>query len=130
MRLLYLIAGFLFLSIGAIGTIIPVLPTTPFLLLATACFSKSSPRFNLWFTNTKLYKNNIESFVKHRSMTLKTKLQILALASTMLLLAIFFMDNIYGRFAVVCIIIFKYYYFFFRIHTIPEEIELDRKSVV
>ncbi|NLW15774.1 MAG: DUF454 domain-containing protein [Erysipelothrix sp.] len=124
MRLLYLIAGFLFLSIGAIGTIIPVLPTTPFLLLATACFSKSSPRFNLWFTNTKLYKNNIESFVKHRSMTLKTKLQILALASTMLLLAIFFMDNIYGRFAVVCIIIFKYYYFFFRIHTIPEEIEL------
>ena len=69
MNLIYVILGFFFVALGAIGVILPVLPTTPFLLLALAFFTKGSKRFQIWFINTKLYKNNLEDFVVDRSMT-------------------------------------------------------------
>lgn len=90
-----------------------VLPTTPFLLLASFCFAKGSDRFHKWFIGTKLYKKHLESFVTSRSMTLKTKLCILLPASAMLA-----MSNIYGRVLIVFLIIFKYIYFVTRIETV------------
>jgi len=47
-RLLWLLAGIVFLAIGAIGVILPLLPTTPFLLVAAYCFTRSSPRLHRW----------------------------------------------------------------------------------
>ena len=104
--------------LGAIGVVLPVLPTTPFLLLASFCFAKGSDRFHKWFIGTKLYKKHLESFVTSRSMTLKTKLCILLPASAMLILAMLAMSNIYGRVFIVFLIIFKYIYFFTRIETV------------
>ena len=69
---------------------------------------------------TKLYQKHLESFVKDRSMTLKTKFSLLIPASCMLLLAFLAMSNIYGRVFIVFLIIFKYVYFFTRIRTVPE----------
>lgn len=114
--------GLLFFALGAVGAFLPILPTTPFLLVAAACFAKGSTRFNNWFLNTKLYKRHLESFVKERSMTLKTKITLCAFASTMLAVAFFAMNNIVGRIVIVCVILFKYYYFIFRIKTIKPEI--------
>ena len=118
-RIVWLLFGFLSMGIGAVGVVLPVLPTTPFLLLASFCLAKGSERFHKWFTGTKLYKRHLDSFVKNRAMTLKTKFSLLIPASCMLLLAFLAMRNVYGRVFIVFLIVFKYVYFFTKIRTIP-----------
>ena len=127
-RIIWLLAGFLSMGIGAVGVVLPVLPTTPFLLLASFCLAKGSDRFHRWFTGTKLYKKHLESFVKNRSMTLKTKFSLLIPASCMLVLALLVMPNIYGRLFIVFLIIFKYVYFFTRIKTVPAGYRLEGET--
>lgn len=122
MKLIWLLLAFLCMGIGAVGVILPVLPTTPFLLLASFCFAKGSEKFHRWFIGTKLYKNHLESFVESRSMTLKTKLCILLPVSGMLLLAFLAMSNWYGRGFILLLILFKYVYFFTKIRTIPAQV--------
>ena len=76
-KLLYVILGCIGLALGAVGAVLPLLPAFPFLLLAAFCFAKSSEKLHRWFTGTKLYKNNLESYVKGRGMTWKTKIRIM-----------------------------------------------------
>lgn len=121
LRILWLLLGFAAIGIGAVGVVLPVLPTTPFLLLASFCLAKGSEKFHTWFTGTKLYKNHLGEFVQNRSMTLKTKFSLLLPASGMLLLAFAAMPNWYGRAFIIFLIIFKYVYFFTRIKTISAE---------
>lgn len=130
LRLIWLILGFLFMGIGAVGVVLPVLPTTPFLLLASFCLAKGSERFHRWFIGTKLYKRHLDSFVKNHAMTLKTKFSLLIPASCMLLLAFLAMQNIYGRIFILFLILFKYIYFFTRIRTFPagESVILEPKE--
>lgn len=120
MRYLYFALGIVFMMIGMIGVVLPVLPTTPFLLAALFFFTKSSSRAKIWFEGTKLYQNHLNDFVTRRAMTLRTKVMLLSFASTMLLIAFLMMNNIYGRITIVLLVIFKYYYFVFRIETIRE----------
>ena len=123
-KILWLAAGFLAAGLGLVGVALPVLPTTPLLLLASFCFAKGSEKFHRWFTGTRLYKKHLEGFVKNRMMTMKTKFSLLFPASAMLLLAFLAMSNIYGRCFIVFLIIFKYVYFFTRIQTVsPEYLE-------
>ena len=121
MRLLFIIVGFISMGLGCIGVILPVLPTTPFFLLASFCFAKGSVRFHNWFIGTKLYKNHLEDFVTSRSMTLRTKVTLLAFASTMLLIAFITSDVIYVRVFISFVVLFQYYYFIFRIKTVKVE---------
>lgn len=127
-RIIWLLAGFLAMGIGAVGVALPVLPTTPFLLLASFCLAKGSDRFHRWFTGTKLYKRHLESFAKNRSMTLKTKFSLLIPASCMLVLALLAMPNIYGRIFIVFLIVFKYVYFFTRIKTVPAGYRMEGEA--
>ena len=118
-RIVWLLIGFLAMGLGAVGVVLPVLPTTPFLLLASFCLAKGSARFHRWFTGTKLYKKHLESFVENRTMTLKTKFSLLIPASCMLLLAFLAMQNVYGRVFIIFLTLFKSVYFFTRIRTVP-----------
>ena len=68
---LYIIVGLISFGLGAIGVILPILPTTPFLLLASFCFVRGSDKFDRWFKETKIYKKHLENFVNNRAMTLK-----------------------------------------------------------
>lgn len=117
MKYIFISLGFICLAVGALGVVLPILPTTPFLLVASFCFAKGSSRFNKWFKSTALYKNNLESFEKNRSMTLKTKLFILIPVTILLLIAFFMMNNIYGRITIAVLIVIKYYFFLFKIKT-------------
>ena len=118
LNLIYIIFAFLFFALGFIGVVVPVLPTTPFLLLASFFFAKGSPKFNRWFLSTSLYKNHLEEFLRTRSMTLRNKLYIVIPVSIMLFTTAFFMNNMYLRIFIVCLIMLIYYYFSFRINTI------------
>ena len=119
LRIMWLILGFLAMGIGAVGVILPVLPTTPFLLLASFCLARGSERFHRWFTGIKLYRRHLESFVRNRAMTLQTKFSLLIPASCMLILAFLAMSNVYGRVFIIFLIFFKYIYFFTKIRTVP-----------
>lgn len=76
-KVLFVILGCIGLGLGAVGAVLPLLPSFPFLLLAAFCFAKSSERLHSWFIGTKLYKNNLESYVKGKGMTWKTKIRIM-----------------------------------------------------
>ena len=128
MRILFIVLGFIFLGVGAIGIAVPILPTTPFLLLASFFFAKGSKRFHDWFLSTKLYKRYLESFVKSRAMTLKGKLTILIPVSCMLIITFILVDNIYARIVLVILFISKYVYFFTQIRTVSDE-ELSKMRI-
>ncbi|ACN84838.1 YbaN family protein [Brachyspira hyodysenteriae] len=124
MRILFICLGFIFVGIGAVGIVVPILPTTPFLLLASFFFAKGSKKFHDWFMSTKLYKKYLESFVKSRAMTLKAKLTILLPVSAMLIITFIFVNNLHARIALVILFIAKYVYFFTQIRTIKEGEEI------
>ena len=118
----YIVVGLIAFALGSIGIILPVLPTTPFLLLASFCFARGSDRFNNWFVNTKVYKKHLETFVEERAMTLKQKIVLLAFADTMMAFPLVMVDVLAMRITLIILILFKFYYFIFRIKTItPEE---------
>lgn len=114
----YIVIGFISLVLGLIGVILPILPTTPFLLLTSYCFVKGSERFDNWFKNTKIYKKHLESFVQNKAMTLKQKITILLFADFMLAFPLFILDSIHAKILIIAVAFCKYYYFFFRIETI------------
>ena len=73
-KIVWLLLGFGGLGLGALGA---VLPSVPFLMLALFSFGKSSERLHSWFTGTKLYRDNLESFVQGQGMTQRAKLKIM-----------------------------------------------------
>lgn len=121
MRYIYLMIGMISFGLGFIGIVLPILPTTPFLLLAGFCFARSSKRVHNWFVSTKAYQRHLEPFVQKRAMTLKTKICILSLASFMLAFPLFLTDLWWLRVYIIGLYIFKYYYFLFKIKTIKLE---------
>lgn len=100
-KTIYIVIGFICVALGALGVVLPILPTTPFLLLATWFFARSSDRLNEWFKSTSLYKNNLESFVNGHGMTKKTKIKIISTVTILMAVAFFTMkSSAIGRFCV------------------------------
>ena len=76
-KIFFIVLGCIGVGLGAVGAVVPMIPAFPFLLLAAYSFAKSSEKLHTWFINTKLYKNNLESYVKGQGMTWKTKIRIM-----------------------------------------------------
>jgi len=112
--------GLFFVALGSIGVFFPVLPTTPFLLLAAFFLARSSSKLNAWFESTDLYKNYIADFLETRSMTMKTKRYILTMATVAMFISGVLVDVIYARIALVLIAVIMHVYFKTQIRTIPE----------
>ncbi len=71
--------GILTLSLGIVGVFLPVLPTTPFLLLSAACFVRSSDRLYNWLIHHKWFGAYIRNYREHRAVTLKSKILTLVM---------------------------------------------------
>ena len=84
LRALLIAAGTICLTLGAIGIFLPILPTTPFLLLAAACYLRSSKRIHKWLLNNRWFGEYIKNYQAGRGIPLKTKI----IAITVLWLAI------------------------------------------
>ena len=78
-RALFFVAGSVSLALGSIGIVLPVLPTTPFLLLALACYCRSSKRMTKWVLTNKYFGSYIRRYKEGKGIPIKTK--ILALAA-------------------------------------------------
>lgn len=79
-------AGSVSLLLGLIGVVLPGLPTTPFVLLAAACYAKASPRLHAWLLNHRLTGPMLRDWEAHRSLTRRTK--TVAVASMLLMVSI------------------------------------------
>ena len=65
--------GLVFLLLGGIGVVLPLLPTTPFVLLAAACFARSSPRMHRWLINSELFGPMLLDWDANRCVSYKVK---------------------------------------------------------
>lgn len=73
MKILLIICGWIFVALGVIGIFLPVMPTTSFLLLAAACFAKSSEKFYNWLLNNKILGPFIRDYYLYRGMPARSK---------------------------------------------------------
>lgn len=120
----FIVLGFLSLGLGAVGAVLPILPTVPFLILAAFCFAKSSEKLHNWFVSTKLYKKNLESFVQGKGMTMKTKIRIMITVTILMSIGFIMMHAVpVGRIILGFVWIFHVLYFIFGIKTLKVETE-------
>lgn len=97
-RVLLIITGFVALSLGAAGIFLPLLPTTPFLLLASACFLRSSGKFYRWLYNNKLWGRYLVYYQKYGALTIRAKvISIAILWITILTSALLFISNLWVK---------------------------------
>lgn len=82
--------GILSFLLGSAGAILPVLPTTPFLLLSGYCFAHSSNKFNDWLKKTKLYQLYVSDYVETKSIPKNKKWKILVNSYILMGISIFF----------------------------------------
>lgn len=80
-RWFYLFSGWSCLGLGVLGVVLPVLPTTPFVLLAAGCFSRSSPRFHHWLLNSRLFGAMIRNWQNERYVEPSTKRRALVVVA-------------------------------------------------
>ncbi len=118
-KIIYLCIGFIGLGIGALGAVVPLLPAFPFLLVAAFGFGKSSEKLDRWFKGTKLYKNNLESYVKGQGMTVKTKVKIMITVTVLMTIGFIMMDAVpIGQTVLFFVWVFHIVYFAFIVKTI------------
>jgi len=94
-RLALLLAGNFFVAFGILGIFLPLLPTTPFLLLAAACYIRSSERFYNWLMNNKWLGNYIKNYREKKSIPLKVKVLSLSFLWLTIGYSVFFVVNIF-----------------------------------
>ena len=122
-KILYIVLGCIGVGLGALGAVLPLLPAFPFLLLAAFCFGRSSEKLHTWFIGTRLYKENLESYVQGRGMTKKTKVRIMVTVTLLMSVGFVMMHQTrIGQIVLGCVWVFHLLYFLFGVKTLPSDI--------
>lgn len=87
-------AGTFFLGLGIVGIFLPLLPTTPFLLLAAACYARSSKKFYNWLINHKWFGSYIKNYREGKGIPMKVKISAIFLLWVTILFSVIFVVSI------------------------------------
>ena len=121
-KYLYMTVGCVSLGLGALGSLIPVLPTVPFLMLAAFSFARSSENLHNWFVGTRLYQENLADFVAGKGMTRRAKVRIITTVTLLMSVGFVMMGLkgiVTGCVVLGCVWVLHLLYFLFGIRTIP-----------
>jgi uncharacterized membrane protein YbaN (DUF454 family) len=91
---LFVVAGSIFLALGCVGIVLPILPTTPFLLLSAACYYKGSERMHRWMLNNRWFGNYLKNYKEGKGLSLKAKVLTLALLWIVISYSALFVVNV------------------------------------
>ena len=111
------VLAFVCVGLGALGVVLPILPTTPLLIAAACLFAKGSERFHKWFLNTKLYKKYIESAVKDGTMEKKAKRNMMVTLAIVFGAGICF-SPVFAKVIILVVAAIHFYVLIFRIRTV------------
>ena len=120
-RYLLLACAWISCALGFVGIVIPVLPTTPFLLLAAFLFAKSSPRCHAWIVSTKVYKDYVEAFKESGGMPVSQKVKVLAISLPIMGVSAFVAQKVTVWVTPGCAATFLLYLVLIRTPTLPAD---------
>ncbi|MBI5974611.1 YbaN family protein [Staphylococcus canis] len=127
MRYILIGIGAIFTLLGFLGAVLPLLPTTPFLLVAVLCFAKSSDRFHDWLVQTSIYRAYVEDFRKYRGYTMRKKIQLLISLYIVVGFSIFMVDITMVRVGLIIMVILQTIVLFTWVRTLPKEHDIKYK---
>lgn len=109
-RRCFIFSGFLSITLGVLGIVLPILPTTPFMLLGAYCFARSSEKWHHWLLNHPVFGEYIVAFRDRRGLTLKQKYRIALSVTVMMSISVFFdfasrMSMVMGLIWGICMIV-------------------------
>lgn len=121
MKYILLMVGITCTILGFVGVVVPLLPTTPFLLLAAICFAKSSERFKNWLIHTKVFREYVESFKNERGYTLIKKFKLLISLYIVIAFSIYMIDHTMIRVMLLIMVCFQTIFLFTFVKTLPNQ---------
>ncbi len=117
---LCIVLGFLFLGVGVLGVVLPILPTTPFLMAAALLFARGSQRFHRWFMSTGLYKKYAEPAFGQRAMEKNSKIKAMATLFIIFTISFLAVPIWHAKAAILVVALIHFYYFAFKIKTLDK----------
>ncbi|KQN68624.1 DUF454 family protein [Rahnella rivi] len=101
-RVLLIIVGWICVVLATLGVVLPLLPTTPFLLLAAWCFARSSPRFHHWLLHRSWFGSYLRHWQQHRALPKGAKPKAVALILVTFAVSIYFVPLLWVRILLLC----------------------------
>lgn len=123
-KILYILVGSIAVVLGAVGAVVPMLPTVPFLMLAAFCFARSSDRLDRWLKGTKLYRENLKDLAERRGMTKKAKVRVMVTVTILMSIGFALMGMkgiVSGCIVLTAIWLIHLLYFLFGVKTLRAE---------
>lgn len=120
-RGLWIGIAFLMMGAGAVGVVLPILPTVPFLMAALYCFARDSHKLENWFRQTSLYQKHLEPFMDKKEMTRKAKLTVMLSMTIFMGIGFVMMEQVpVGRIILAAVWLFHILYFTLGIKTVKK----------
>ncbi|QLK60278.1 DUF454 family protein [Enterobacteriaceae bacterium Kacie_13] len=101
-RVLLIILGWICVVLATLGVVLPLLPTTPFLLLAAWCFARSSPRFHHWLLHRSWFGSYLRHWQQHRALPKGAKPKAVVLILVTFAISIYFVPLLWVRILLLC----------------------------